>query len=216
MKELEKTKRISIAAVLTILVVIIALLSYKRPKHLYTANSTDVLAQISNPDYLIAQKDLDMANQALIDIRSQLDFDKGHLENAINIYAPEILNDKNSDILKDIKEAGKTLVLYGSHPNEAIAPHMVLFQLGHENIKILSVENSYYQNKLITKDVTVENSVADVNAFIQESVKKKAEAMKKAKAAAPKPKYVPKPKVTTPKKVVPKKKKKKMPVEGGC
>ena len=36
MKELEKTKRISIAAVLTILLVIIALLSYKRPSHLYT------------------------------------------------------------------------------------------------------------------------------------------------------------------------------------
>ena len=40
--------------------------------------------------------------------------------------------------------------------------------------------------------------------------------MKKAKAEAAKPRYVaPKP-ATTPKKVVPVKKKKKMPVEGGC
>ena len=216
MKELEKTKRISIAAVLTILVVIIALLSYKRPKHLYTANSNDVLTHISSPEYLLVQKDIDLSSQTLIDIRSQLDFDKGHLENAVHMYTPEILNDKNSDILKELKDSGNTLVLYGNHPDEAIAPYMVLFQLGHMNIKILSVENSYYQNKLITKDVTLENSVADVNAFIQESIKKKAEAMKKAKAAAAKPKYVPKPKVTTPKKVVPKKKKKKMPVEGGC
>ena len=216
MKELERTKRISIAAVLTILVVIIALLSYKRPKHLYTTNTADALAKISSPDYLIAQKDIDTASQVLIDIRSQFDFNKGHLESAINMYAPEVLNDKNSDILEDLKEDSKTLVLYGNHPNEAIAPYMVLYQLGHDNIRILSVENSYFQNKLITKDVTIENSVADVNAFIQESIKKKAEAMKKAKAAAAKSKYVSKPKVTTPKKVVPKKKKKKMPVEGGC
>lgn len=217
MKELEKTKRISIAAVLTILVVIIALLSYKRPKHLYTTQPTDALTEISSPDYLVAQKDIDLSNQVLIDVRSQFDFDKGHLENAVNMYAPEILNDENSDVLEDLKEKGKTLVLYGNSPNEAIAPYMVLYQLGFDNIKILSVKNSYYQNKLITKDVTVENSLADVNAFIQESIKTKEEAMKKAKAAAAKPKYVtPKPKVTTSKKVVPKKKKKKMPVEGGC
>lgn len=216
MKELEKTKRISIAAVLTILVVIIALLSYKRPKHLYATNTADALAKISSPDYLMAQKDIDTANQVLIDIRSQYDFNKGHLENAVNMYAPEVLNDKNSDILEDLKEDGKTLVLYGNYPNDAIAPYMVLYQLGYENIKILSVENSYYQNKLITKDVTIENSVADVNAFIQESIKKKEEAMKKAKAAAAKPMYVITKPDTTPKKVVPKKKKKKMPVEGGC
>lgn len=216
MRELEKTKRISIAAVLTILVVIIALLSYKRPKHLYTTQPADVLAQVSSPDYLMSQKDIDLSNQTLIDIRSQFDFDKGHLENALNMYAPEILNDDNSDILEDLKEEGKTLVLYGNNPNEAIAPYMVLYQLGYDNIKILSIENSYFQNKLITKDATIENSVADVNAFIQESIKKKEEAMKKAKAAAAKPRYVaPKPK-TTAKKVVPKKKKKKMPVEGGC
>ena len=210
MKELEKTKRISIAAVLTILVVLIALLSYKRPKHLYAANTSEALEQISSPDYLMAQKDIDMANQAIIDVRTQIDFDKGHLENAINMYAPETLNNDNSELLKDLKDEGKTLVLYGNNPTEAIAPYMVLYQLGYENIKILSVENSYYQNKLITKDVSLENPVADVNAFIQESFKKKEEAMKKAEVVN-KPKTIP-----APKKVIPIKKKKKMPVEGGC
>jgi len=39
MKELEKTKRISIASVLFILVVLIGLLTYKRPKHMYAVNS---------------------------------------------------------------------------------------------------------------------------------------------------------------------------------
>ena len=48
MKELEKTKRISIAAVITILVVLIAVLSYKKPKHLYANNTKSTLEKITN------------------------------------------------------------------------------------------------------------------------------------------------------------------------
>jgi len=43
MKELEKTKRISIAATLFILAVIIGLLTYKRPKNIYAINTKDTL-----------------------------------------------------------------------------------------------------------------------------------------------------------------------------
>ncbi len=217
MKELEKTKRISIAAVLTILVVIIALLSYKRPKHLYTVNTHDTLEKVTNTNYFMAQNEIDNANHVMVDIRTPFDYDKGHLDNAINIPSPEIFSDDNSELLKKIKEEKKTIVLYGNNPNEAITPYMVLSQLGFDNVKILTIENSYEQDKLITKNVVVEDAVPDINGFIQESIKKKEEAMKKGQAAV-KPKYVaPKAKlVTTPKKVVPKKKKKKMPVEGGC
>ncbi len=60
--------------------------------------------------------------------------------------------------------------------------------------------------------MVIENAAPDINAFIQESVKKKAEAMKKANVVVKsKPKVV-----TAPKVVIPVKKKKKMPVEGGC
>ena len=214
MKELEKTKRISIAAVLTILVILIALLSYKRPKHLYSVNTNDMMEKITSPDYFIAQNELDKTDYALIDIRNPFDYNKGPIENAINIPSAEILNEDNTETLESLKEEGKTIVVYGNRPNDALSSFMILSQLGYDNVKILTVENSYYQSKLITKNVTIENSVADVNGFIQESIKKTEEAMKKAKVAA-KPKYV-KPKVVAPKKVVPVKKKKKMPVEGGC
>lgn len=214
MKELEKTKRISIAAVLTILVVIIALLSYKRPKHLYSVNTNDMLQKITSPDYFITQNELTKTDYVLVDIRNPFDFNKGPIDTAVNMPSAEVLNEDNSDLLERIKEEGKTIVLYGNNPNEALSSFMVLSQLGYDNVKILTVENSYFQNKLITKNVSIEDSVSDINAYIQESVKKTEEAMKKAKAVA-KTKYV-KPKVVTPKKVVPVKKKKKMPVEGGC
>ena len=136
MKELEKTKRISIAAVLTILLVIIALLSYKRPIHLYSESIENSLELVSNSDYIITQQDLEKFDLMLVDIRSNIEYNKGHLNNAINIYAPEILDAKNSEVLLDLKEKNKTVVLYGSTPNEALTPFMLLQQLGYNNIKL--------------------------------------------------------------------------------
>lgn len=210
MKELEKTKRISIAAVLTILVVLIALLSYKRPKHLYTVNTHDTLEKITNYSYFMAQNEIDKGTHFLVDIRNSFEFDKGHLENAINMPSPEILSEDNSEILENLKEENKTIVIYGNNPNQAIAPYMLLSQLGFDNLKILMVENSYSQNKLITKNVTIENSTADVTAFIKESIQKTEETMKKANIV------VKQKAITPPKKIIPVKKKKKMPAEGGC
>ena len=205
MKELEKTKRISIAAVLTILLVIIALLSYKRPSHLYSESIENSLELVSNSDYIISQQDLEKFELILVDIRSNIEYNKGHLDNAINIYAPEILDPKNSEVLQELKEKNKTAVLYGATPNEALTPFMLLQQLGYNNVKLLTVDLEYSQDKLIVKSSTLEDNKYDIKKFIDESIKKA--------TAKPKPKPKPKP---VAKKVIPKKKKKKMPVEGGC
>ncbi|SNR30446.1 rhodanese-like domain-containing protein [Lutibacter flavus] len=205
MKELEKTKRISIASVLFILVILIALLAYKRPKHLYSENTKSTLEKITTENYFTNLTELKDTNVVLIDVRSQFDFEKGHLENAVNIYAPEILNDTNSKFFDELKKNNNSVILYGNTPNEVIAPYMLLYQLGYKNIKILTAEITYSKNKVISKDVEIEKSKYDINGFIQESIKK---ASIKAK---PKPEVV-----KTPKKIIPIKKKKKLPVEGGC
>ena len=205
MKELEKTKRISIAAVLFILVVIIGLLTYKRPKHNYAVNTKSTLEKLTNENYLVTLNELNNPDYVLVDIRNQYEFDKGHLENAINIYAAEILSDNNSKVFKELKASNKTAVLYGNNPQEPNAPFLILYQLGFDNIKLLAVENSYLQNKLITKNSKIEESEANITAFINESVKKAA--------------IVPVPIikiVAPPKKVITIEKKKKAPAEGGC
>ena len=205
MKELEKTKRISIASVLFILIVLIGLLTYKRPPHMYAINSKTTLENITTNNFLISLEGLENNEFVIIDTRNEFEFQKGHLNNAINIYAPEILIEKNAAIFNKLKEENKTIVLYSTNPNDVVAPFMVLYQLGFKNLKIASINNSYNQNKLITENIDVEKSVADINAFINESIKKA--------AIQPKPKPVVK---APPKKVIPIKKKKKMPVEGGC
>jgi len=202
MKELEKTKRISIAAVLFILVVIIALLAYEKPKHLYKINTEVALNKLLTKDYFVNFTDINNPEYVLIDIRNRYEYEKGHIENAINIHTPDLLNNTNSKVFKELIKDKKIAVLYGSDPAEANMPFMLLYQLGYSNIKILLVNNSYAQNKLITKSSIIGNSVADVTAYIKESQKNAA--------------IKPKPKKKVPKKIVPVKKKKKMPVEGGC
>ena len=100
--------------------------------------------------------------------------------------------------------------MFGNNPEEVNLPFLLLYQLGFDNLKLLKVELGYHQNKLITKNSPVETSKADVAAFIQESIKKQAEALKKARITV-RPKVV-----KAPKKVIKVKKKKKMPMEGGC
>ena len=202
MKELEKTKRISIAAVLFILIIIIGLLFYERPKHIYTVNTSHMLEKVINADYFIALDKIDNPNFILIDIRSPFEFEKGHINGAINISTPELLKGDNPELFKKIANNKKFAVLYGKNPTDANNSFMVLYQLGFENIKILLASLEYEQNKLITKNSVIEKNVTDINTFITESQKKV--------------KIAPKPKKIVPKKIITVKKKKKMPVEGGC
>ena len=208
MKELEKTKRISIAAVLFILVILIGVLSFKRPKNLYAESAKATLEQITTNNYLVALDNVQNdENTVIIDIRNQYEFEKGHLPNATNINTNDILTDNAINTLDEYKDSGKKVAIYGDTPNEALTAFMLLDQLGYKNLEIIAIKNSYDHNKLITENVAIEKSNADIQGFIDESIKK-------AKAAAIEPPKIVKPVVQ--KKVIPVVKKKKAPVEGGC
>jgi len=203
MKELEKTKRISIAAVLFILVVIIALLSYKRPKHLYAVNTNDTLEKIITNDYFVSLNDINKPNYILIDTRDLFEYEKGHLENAINIPTSDILDENNSVFFDNLKAKNKTAILYGSNPNQANIPFMLLYQLGYKNIKLLNTKISYSENKIVTKNVTIEKGLPNIKTFINKSLNNTSTSATKPEKKAPK-------------KVISIKKKKKRKAEGGC
>ncbi|WP_117884693.1 rhodanese-like domain-containing protein [Aureibaculum luteum] len=203
MKELEKTKRISIAAVFSILLVIIALLSYKKPKNLYTITTKTALEMLLDKNIAVNVDILNDTTIVPIDIRSQYDYEKGYIQNAIHMEAAEVLSNENIEILEKIKANNKMAVLYGNNPEGVIAPYAVLIQMGYNNLKILKVENSYHQNQLITKNVDLEKSIIDIPKFIKGSAKN---ANIKPKSNTHK----------APKKVITIKKSKKNKPEGGC
>ena len=72
----------------------------------------------------------------MIDIRGAFEFEKGSIENAINIHTPDFLNDENLELFKEAKEAEKTIVLFGKNPVEVNLPFLLLYQLGFEDIMI--------------------------------------------------------------------------------
>jgi rhodanese-related sulfurtransferase len=207
MKELEKTKRISIAAVLSILLVLIALLNYKRPSHLYSQNTATTLIKLDTTEFLVSPQGLESDDYYIVDVRNPFEFEKGHLPGAVNIYAPELLSNNNTGVLSDQIQSGKTILLYGKQPNETLPVFMTLCQLDLGPVKILESSSYFEKDQLKTNYSEVEKVTPDIAGFIDSSVKKVAEAKKKkpAKKVAP-----------APKKVVPKKKKKKKMLEGGC
>lgn len=203
MKELERTKRVSISAVLFLLVVVIAVLTFKKPEYVFEKSAEETLEKIVEKDYVISQNDLEqmvVADYEIIDIRSNYEYAKGHLDGAINISAINVFEEDSSSFLKELSDTGKTVILYGEHPDEANSAWMLLYQLGYENAKVLCIETSFVDNQFQIKNVDIEKPAVNYAQVMQKSMGEK-EVVAKAK----KPKKV----ITAPKK------KKRVP-EGGC
>jgi len=203
MKELEKTKRISISAVLFILVVVIGFLSFEKPKNVFSKDIGLTLDHISKKDYLINKTYLDTISSfkdiSFIDVRSPFEFSKGHLKNAINIYTPNLLEEENKSVLNELVNENKTIVLYGDTPNNVNGPWMLLNQMGFKNIKMLCAKTHLLNNEFVVESYPLEKPNLNYAEFMK-------------KASSVKIKEV----VKKPKKVVKLVKKKKKAPEGGC
>lgn len=169
MKELEKTQRISVVSTLFILAIVIGLLTFKRPKHIYDFMPQQTLDKIISNDYLIGLDQINNAKNVIIDIRSQYEYNVAHLDNAININVADLLNDENSQLFEDIQNAGKNIVFYGNSPEEANVPFMILYQLGYTNLKIVTAVNTYIPNTCTLEGCVPETSKYDIAKFIADS-----------------------------------------------
>lgn len=203
MKELEKTKRISISTVLFILVLIIGVLTFKQPKNVYKKTHGETLKTLTSTDYLVGLDAIDKQNSVLIDVRSKSEYAKSHIENAINLPTAEILDNESISVIKDLENDGKIAVLYGKNPDEANSSWMLLYQLGFDNTKILTVTTAHIDNKLVVKNYKLEKPVAKYMDVFKPVVLEK---IVEVNETVPQP----------PKKVIPVKKKKKRKPEGGC
>ena len=203
MKELERTKRISISTVVFILVLVIGVLTFKKPTNVYRKTKAETLAMLKTQDYLVTNADIDHSNAILVDIRDKFDYSKGQLENALNIPTSDILDETNISIFDAIRDQGKTAVLYGKNPDDTNSAYMLLFQLGYDNIKILNASTQLVENDFQVKNHDLEKPITNYMDIFKQVESEEATIVKKA---APKP----------PKKVIVVQKKKKRKPEGGC
>ena len=205
MKELEKTKRISIAAVLFLLVIVIAILTFEKPAHIFEKNTQATLQEIANKSYILTLNELDSIGSLqyqLIDIRSDFEYSKGHIKDAVNVSTQNMLEEDHKGLFDELREKKKIAVLYGKDPDEANSAWMLLYQLGYENAKILCVKTNYIDNIFQLKNYDLEKPSSNY-----------AQVMAKAQNFSG---NVNKTKKSAPKKVLPRPKKKKRVAEGGC
>ena len=209
MKELEKTKRISISAVIFLLVLVIALLTYKKPKYIFLKSSEQTLQETVQKKYLLGQQEFnkDSSNFVLVDTRDLYEFNKSHLPNAVNIPLKDVLEETTIDYLETINDQGKSPVLYATNPSEVVSVWMTLYQLGFEDTKVLAITTKNERNSLIVSDYSLEKAETDYRKTLDSlrSLKTKLEVSEKKVE-----------KKTAPIKVAPAPKKKKSVPEGGC
>ena len=191
------------------MVLVIALLTYKKPKYIFLKSSEQTLQETVQKKYLLGQQEFnkDSSNFVLVDTRDLYEFNKSHLPNAVNIPLKDVLEETTIDYLETINDQGKSPVLYGTNPSEVVSVWMTLYQLGFEDTKVLAITTKNERNSLIVSDYSLEKAETDYRKTLDSlrSLKTKLEVSEKKVE-----------KKTAPIKVAPAPKKKKSVPEGGC
>lgn len=147
----------------------------------------------------------------LIDVRDKESYSKYTLPNAVNIPLTKLLEDDSKMYLN---QDSKKVVLFSNDSFDATQAWVLCTKLDYENIHVLEGGINNWFNTVInppkpvenanTEDLELYNSRKAASKYFgvvyPEQIKKKPIVIKKA----------------APKKIIPVKKKKKMPIEGGC
>ncbi len=156
MDELNKTNRLTIAVVAFAIVIIIGMITFRRPEVTYKLTPAKSLALLNNPALLVTPAQSaglvkDSAGKyVFIDVRNSIAFGQGHIKNAINIPVRELLSKKSRQIFHEIESANQTAVLYGETQQQASGPWLMLHQTGYKSVKLFT--GNYAQLNLTDAD----------------------------------------------------------------
>ena len=163
----------------------------------------EALQSMTANDYLISSDDFEELTQSakdkmtFVDLRSPMDFGRGHLTDAINIPLADLLDDESISLFSN----SENIVLYGSDVFEASGPAMLLTQIGLENIRVLntgydgyakasnipSTELARYDYALVFQKA-VKQHEKEIKAGTRPVIKPRPQAPKKSIKPKPKPK----------------------------
>jgi len=127
-----------------VLVIIIGLITLKKPEVKYELSPTESLALLNDPaSGITPQQAVDLQKDGagktvFIDIRNSIAFEKGHLKNAVNIPVRELFTKESRTVFHDLEKAGQEAVLYGETQQQATGPWLMLRQTGYKNVKLFT------------------------------------------------------------------------------
>lgn len=154
MKELNRTDRLTIAALLVAIILVIGLVTHKRPEVPYTRSVDETLSIISPEDVMTPEEVKEIAQQPddkyfLVDVRNPLDYHKAHIGQSVNIPVQDILDHQNLKKFSKLSKDGVTIVLIGKDQLEADGVWLILKQTGYDNVRVMLGGNDYYAAKNI-------------------------------------------------------------------
>ncbi len=155
MKELTKTRRLTISTIVFVFILVIGFLTFRTPNLVYELSPELTIEELFNienemiPDEMMDILAYGDSNSVLIDVRDPYEYDKGYLGEAINIPVSEILMEESISFFQEMKKDSIIVILYGQDQLDANGPWMLLRQLGFDNIKILLGGYNYLANEEI-------------------------------------------------------------------
>jgi rhodanese-related sulfurtransferase len=153
MKELNRTDRLTIATILVAVILVIGLVTLKKPDIPYARSAEETARLIIAAEDVISPEEVaSVVTQSddkfyLVDVRNPIEYHKSHIGQAVNIPVPEVLDRNNRKTFSQLADDGVTIVLYGKDQLEANGVWLVLKQTGYNNIRVLSGGYDYYAGK---------------------------------------------------------------------
>lgn len=180
MKELKKTKRLSISVIGYLAIILIGILSIGKTDIRFVETNQSVLQDIEEMSYEVFPDELleIIANQdpsyLIVDLRSEYDYIKNHLDGAISIPKNQILEKESLKVLNQAASDSLTVILYGDTQLDANGPWMILQQLGYSNLKVLlggytTITNPDFDPDQIS-EYLIEEPVMDFYTITQEAL----------------------------------------------
>jgi len=212
MKENNRTKRLSIASVIFIAIIIIGLITIRKPDIEYQLSPQETVdALLEEPEEIYPEDveyfaDFEEPGYAFVDLRSPYDFVKGNVAGSINIPSNMILEKESLDLFDKFVEDSLTVILIAETQSEANGPWIVLKQLGYNNLKVMLGGWNYYANPMDPYDMP------EVPPYLVEEAKYDYMTIMETLGSNPNIGQS----ADAPEMVIPKRKKKTSAVEGGC
>lgn len=161
MEELKRTRRITIATVVVVLVLVIAFFAYNPPLHKYKIATKDMPFELMLATPVTPDEAMEFtwdSTYVFVDIRSEYDFDVYHLDNAVSIPSGKLLNKESKKQFDQWQKDSLQVVLYGKTELEANTPWMLLYQIGYTNTRVMMGGMDYI-------DMLYEGTLEDEEAY---------------------------------------------------
>ncbi|WP_340113424.1 rhodanese-like domain-containing protein [Maribellus mangrovi] len=143
--------RTMIALSVFVLILIVGFLTRPKPLLTYEKTISESVDALLESDAYFYPWDLgkviakETENVVLFDIRDNFIFGQGHIPGAENLAASVLSQEDNIERMKNLRDMGVTVVLYGEDELQANGPWMLFRQVGFNNVKLLLGGYSYYK-----------------------------------------------------------------------